>query len=70
MNNYFGMQALKINARSMHYRSIIYSIYELIFVFLHIEFECKWFSKYYCDFLRHHLKKKENEEEEEKESFL
>ena len=70
----FGSHGLKINARSMHYRSIIYSIYELIFVFLHIEFECKWFPKYYCDFLRYHRRRKnkkkrenENGEEEEKE---
>merc|ERR1712129_127778 len=58
----FRMQFLRISARSMHFRSIIYSIYELIFTFLHIEFENKWFPKYYCDFLRHHHRKKESNE--------
>merc|ERR1711920_211395 len=47
----------------MHYRSLVYSIYELIFVFLHIEFENKWFPKYYCDFLRFHYRKKQKKKQ-------
>ena len=50
----FESHYLKLNTRSMHYRSILYNIYELIYVFLTTEFTNKWFPKYYCDFLRHH----------------
>eukprot|EP01083_Nonionella_stella_P302935 1046451_1 len=70
----FESHYMKINTRSMHYRSILYSIYEVIYAFLQMEFKCQWFGKYYCDFLRHHYNdkhkdKKDGKEEEKANAF-
>ena len=38
-----------MSVRSMHFRTMIHGLYEIIYVFLQIEFGVKWFKRYFRD---------------------
>ena len=49
----FREENVSMSARSMHIRTVIHGLYEIIFVFLQIEFGVKWFGGYYRDSIRY-----------------